>query len=66
MRSVYLVTQSNCRKVIDKYVEYDAVILLLDILLLRIQAYRHLIFNYGVNPSVSQLDEYMIAVCIYS
>lgn len=36
---------------LDKYVEFDAVILLLDILLLKIQTYRHLIFNYGLTTS---------------
>lgn len=40
---------------IDKYVEFDAVILLLDVLLLRIQSYRHLIFNYDISSSVSIL-----------
>ena len=40
---------------IDKYVEIDAVILLLDVLLLRIESYRHLIFNYGIDFAVSQL-----------
>ena len=31
-------------------------ILLLDVLLLRIQSYRHLIFNYGISFSVSYLQ----------
>ena len=44
--------QPACKRVLDKYVEFDAVILLLDVLLLRIQSYRHLIFNYGITPSV--------------
>lgn len=34
-----------CNKVADKYVEYDPVIILLDALLLRQQAYRHLLIN---------------------
>lgn len=45
--------QVHCHKVLDKYVEFDAVILLLDVLLLRIQSFRHLIFNYGISFSVS-------------
>lgn len=40
----------------DKYVEYDVVILLLDVLLLRIQSFRHLIFNYDVTTSVSEVE----------
>jgi len=46
-------SQVHCHKVLDKYVEFDAVILLLDVLLLRIQSFRHLIFNYGISFSVS-------------
>ena len=34
-----------CTKVVDKYVEYDAVLIILDILLHKAQAYRHLLFN---------------------
>ena len=37
----------------DKYVEFDAVLLLLDVLLLRVQSYRHLLFNYHITTSVS-------------
>ena len=33
--------------------ERELVILLLDLLLLRVEAYRHLIFNYGISASVS-------------
>lgn len=35
----------GCGKVADKYIEFDYVILFLDILLLKPQAYRHLAFN---------------------
>ena len=38
----------------DKYIEYDAVILLLDVLLLRIQSYRHVLFNYSNLLSLGQ------------
>lgn len=36
---------SKCGRVADKYIEYDNVILFLDILLLKAQAYRHLTYN---------------------
>lgn len=36
---------SKCGRVADKYIEYDNVILFLDILLLKPQAYRHLTYN---------------------
>ncbi|ELU15651.1 hypothetical protein CAPTEDRAFT_92876 [Capitella teleta] len=36
---------SFCNQIIDKYVECDAVLILLDALLQKAQAYRHLLFN---------------------
>ena len=33
------------KEVADKYIEYDNVILFLDIMLLKPQAYRHLMYN---------------------
>lgn len=36
---------NNCNSVCDKYVEFDLVILFIDILLLKSRAYKHLIFN---------------------
>ncbi|XP_023021403.2 LOW QUALITY PROTEIN: ACAT-related protein required for viability 1 [Leptinotarsa decemlineata] len=35
-----------CRNVADKYVEYDTVIIIIDLILLRIIAYRHFLFNF--------------------
>ncbi|CAB4041433.1 ARV1-like isoform X1, partial [Paramuricea clavata] len=34
-----------CQQRVDKYVEFDTVLVFLDIILHKIQAYRHLIFN---------------------
>ena len=45
--------QPQCDGILDKYVEFDAVILLLDVLLLRVESYRHLIFNHNISNSVS-------------
>lgn len=36
---------SLCNNMVDKYIEYDAVIILLDALLHKPQAYRHLLYN---------------------
>ena len=44
--------QCHCDRFVDKYIEYDAVILLLDVLLLRIQSYRHVLFNYSISSVV--------------
>ncbi|XP_046390774.1 protein ARV1 isoform X3 [Ischnura elegans] len=35
----------NCQKMADKYIEYDPVIVIIDLALLNRQAYRHVIFN---------------------
>ncbi|XP_013414262.1 protein ARV1-like [Lingula anatina] len=35
----------HCTKVVDKYVEYDSTIVFLDMLLLKTQAYRHVLLN---------------------
>ena len=40
---------SHCSSAVDKYIEYDAVIILLDALLHKPQAYRHLLFNSSFN-----------------
>ena len=42
---IQLTVCPECGKVADKYIEYDNVILFIDILLLKVQAYRHLAFN---------------------
>ncbi|CAL1191482.1 unnamed protein product [Candida parapsilosis] len=42
---VKLTVCESCNKICDKYIEYDAVILFLDILLLKKAAYRHLSYN---------------------
>ncbi|GMG49822.1 unnamed protein product [Ambrosiozyma monospora] len=35
----------NCHKVADKYIEYDKVLLFIDLMLLKPQAYKHTIYN---------------------
>ncbi|WEJ93111.1 sterol homeostasis protein [Yamadazyma tenuis] len=40
---------SVCNHVVDKYVEYDNVLLFIDLMLLKPQAYRHLCFNLTEN-----------------
>ncbi|SCW04112.1 LAFE_0H06194g1_1 [Lachancea fermentati] len=52
--SLYVVYSSNhirltdcprCKKVVDRYVEFDNVLLFIDLLLLKSGAYRHLVYN---------------------
>ena len=37
--------QRKCNEVADKYIEYDSIIIFLDILLLQRPAYRHILIN---------------------
>ena len=39
--------QSNCRAFADPYVEHDSLMLILDLILLKRDVYRHLLFNRG-------------------
>ncbi|KAK6488985.1 protein ARV1 isoform X1 [Huso huso] len=39
----------SCQKPVDKYIEYDPVIILIDAILCKAQAYRHIIFNTTLN-----------------
>ncbi|XP_030638801.1 protein ARV1 [Chanos chanos] len=39
----------SCKKTVDKYIEYDPVIILIDAILCKIQAFRHILFNTKIN-----------------
>ncbi|XP_075059741.1 protein ARV1 [Mixophyes fleayi] len=39
----------SCQKPVDKYIEYDPVIILINAILCKIQAYRHILFNTAIN-----------------
>ncbi|XP_033873987.3 protein ARV1 isoform X2 [Acipenser ruthenus] len=46
---VLKITICSCQKPVDKYIEYDPVIILIDAILCKAQAYRHIIFNTTLN-----------------
>lgn len=48
---VIILFQKSCAKPVDKYIEYDPVIILIDAILCKIQAFRHILFNTQVNVS---------------
>ena len=50
--------QENCKQIIDKYIEYDSITVFIDILLLKISAYRHFIFNTENKVSVLFLHQH--------
>ncbi|XP_038617058.1 protein ARV1 [Tachyglossus aculeatus] len=39
----------SCQKPVDKYIEYDPVIILINAILCKAQAYRHILFNTQIN-----------------
>ncbi|XP_056151090.1 protein ARV1 [Lampris incognitus] len=39
----------SCHKPVDKYIEYDPVIILIDAILCKTQAFRHILFNTNLN-----------------
>lgn len=43
--------QESCQKPVDKYIEYDPVIILIDAILCKTQAFRHILFNTTLNVS---------------
>uniref|UniRef100_A0A0K0D5L2 Protein ARV n=1 Tax=Angiostrongylus cantonensis TaxID=6313 RepID=A0A0K0D5L2_ANGCA len=39
---------NRCNKVVDKYVEYETVLVVIDLIIHNISAYRHLIYNMKI------------------
>lgn len=50
--------QKSCQKPVDKYIEYDPVIILINAILCKAQAYRHILFNTKINVSCGSLNFY--------
>ena len=60
--------QSRCNEVADKYIEYDTVIIFLDVLLLQRPAYRHILINseFKVSASASTVRVHVcVCTCIH-
>ncbi|XP_074118459.1 protein ARV1 isoform X3 [Sminthopsis crassicaudata] len=48
-RKNYYSREKSCQKPVDKYIEYDPVIILINAILCKAQAYRHILFNTEIN-----------------
>jgi len=46
-----LFIQKKCGKPVDKYVEYDIVLIVLDLILHRLQVFRHMLFNVTISAT---------------
>jgi len=55
--NVRLTQCPNCRNFADKYVEHDAVIMIIDLILIKPQIYRHLLFNRYVSSPKTNKDQ---------
>ena len=49
----HIVLQPSCQKVVDKYIEFDHMVIFLDALLHKPQVYRHLLFNIHISVSTA-------------
>lgn len=60
--------QESCGKVADKYVEYEFTLIALDMLMLRVEAFRHILFNRrpSRHPDKDIVPSYKILVWLVS
>ena len=57
--SLVLLLQEKCCENVDRYIEYDTVLVLLDILLHKSQAYRHVLFNVEIKVTLIAVTFYL-------
>ena len=60
---IALIHCKKCSKVSDKYVEFDSLLIFIDLLLHRSSAYRHLIYN---RLSLYKTNYYVMCLCMMS
>ena len=58
-KTFLVLLQAKCENVVDKYIEYDLVIISLDAMLLKRQAFRHILVNSGIKVHMK------LNTCIY-
>ncbi|KAI9489106.1 Arv1 protein [Zychaea mexicana] len=69
--NIRLTSCEKCNRFADKYIEHDFVIIFIDMLLLKPQVYRHLLFNRiaqsgnGIEPHVSRFAILLILFEVY-
>ncbi|TGZ82871.1 Arv1-domain-containing protein [Ascodesmis nigricans] len=70
-RGVRLTQCPRCRRFADKYVEHDFVVLFIDLVLIKPQVYRHLLFNRlgkvddSLDPSIIRLGILLLLFDVY-
>ncbi|KKK13747.1 hypothetical protein ARAM_001673 [Aspergillus rambellii] len=70
-KGVRLTQCPRCKRFADKYVEYDFVVLFIDLVLIKPQVYRHLLFNrlegdeHQFDPSIIRLGVLLLLFDVY-
>ena len=70
-KGVRLTQCPNCKRFADKYVEHDFVVLFIDLVLIKPQVYRHLLFNRlgraddKLDPSIFRLGTLLVLFDVY-
>ncbi|KAL4957123.1 Arv1-like family-domain-containing protein [Aspergillus filifer] len=70
-KGVRLTQCPRCKRFADKYVEYDFVVLFIDLVLIKPQVYRHLLFNrlesddHKFDPSITRLGVLLLLFDVY-
>lgn len=70
-KGVRLTQCPNCKRFADKYVEHDFVVLFIDLVLIKPQVYRHLLFNRlgrsddKLDPSILRLGTLLVLFDVY-
>lgn len=54
---------NSCKQYIDKYVEYTYILILIELILLRVTAYRHIIYN--TNNTIYTVYTLLIVIITY-
>ncbi|KAL4939510.1 hypothetical protein BDV06DRAFT_230950 [Aspergillus oleicola] len=70
-KGVRLTQCPRCKRFADKYVEYDFVVIFIDLVLIKPQVYRHLLFNrlesddHKFDPSITRLGVLLLLFDVY-
>lgn len=69
--TVILFFQENCQQITDKYIEYEPVIIMIDLILLKKEAFRHFLFNtqFQVKKNLEQVTfvvAFFLLILIFS
>lgn len=62
---LFCIVQDSCGRVLDKYCEYDLIVVFIDLVLLKSSAYRHMLLNTPKLTHVWRLALIMFLLDVY-